>query len=43
MRMLRDDWRANGLDVEYEEVDGVAHDEVGVLKEVHEFVLKNLR
>jgi len=42
MRMLRDDWRANGLDVEYEEVDGVGHEERDVLQQVQGFVLKHL-
>ena len=31
-RMLRDDWRRNGLQVEYEELDGVGHEEMDVLE-----------
>lgn len=42
MRMLRDDWRANGLEVEYEEVEGVGHEEKNVLQQVQVFVLKHL-
>ena len=42
MRMLRDDWRANGLEVEYEEVGGVGHEERDVLEQVQAFVLKHL-
>ena len=42
MRMMRDDWRANGLVVEYEEVDGVGHEERDVLQQVQGFVLKHL-
>jgi hypothetical protein len=42
MRMLRDDWRSNGLEVEYEEVEGVGHEEKDVLEHVQGFVLKHL-
>jgi len=42
MRMLRDDWRASRLDVEYEEVVGVGHEERDVLQQVQGFVLKYL-
>jgi hypothetical protein len=43
MRMLRDDWRANGLSVEYEEIEGAGHEETGVLDRVQAFVLDQLR
>jgi hypothetical protein len=42
MRMLRDDWRGKGLEVEYEEVEGVGHEEKDVLGQVQGFVLKHL-
>jgi hypothetical protein len=42
MRMLRDDWRVNGLEVDYEEVEGVGHEEKAVLQQVQAFVLKYL-
>jgi hypothetical protein len=38
-----DDWRASGLQVEYEEVEGVAHEETDVLTQVQGFVEKHLR
>lgn len=43
MRMLRDDWRSNGLKVEYEEVDGVSHEETGVINLVQSFILEGVR
>lgn len=43
MRMLRDDWRSNGLEVEYEEIEGVGHEEVDVLEQVQAFVVGQLR
>lgn len=43
MRVLRDEWRSNGLEVEYEEVEGVGHEEVNVLKQVQGFVQKHLK
>jgi len=43
MRMLRDDWRSNGLEVEYDEVEGVGHEEVDVLGQVQAFVVGQLR
>jgi len=43
MRMLRDDWRSNGLEVEYDEVEGVGHEEVDVLGQVQAFVVSQLR
>lgn len=43
MRMLRDDWRSNGLMVEYEEIEGVGHEEVDVLGQVQVFVVSQLR
>jgi len=43
MRMLRDDWRRNGLQVEYEELDGVGHEEMDVLEQVQGFVSRRLR
>jgi hypothetical protein len=42
MRMLRDDWRGKGLEVEYEEAEGVGHEEKDVLDHVQGFVLKHL-
>jgi hypothetical protein len=43
MRMLRDDWRGNGLEVEYDEIEGVAHAETGVMDVVQGFILRHLR
>jgi len=43
MRMLRDDWTSKGLRVEYEEIEGVGHEETGVMDRVQEFVMNQLR
>lgn len=43
MRMLREDWRANGIQVEYQELEGVKHEETEVIEHVHAFMVKGLR
>lgn len=43
MRMLRDDWKDNGIQVEYEELEGVKHEETEVIEHVQAFMVKGLR
>lgn len=43
MRMLRDDWIPKGIRVEYEELEGVAHEETDVIHRVQAFMLRGLR
>ena len=43
MRMLREDWKANGIQVEYEELEGVKHEETEVIEHVQAFMVKGLR
>lgn len=43
MRMLREDWEGNGIQVEYEELEGVKHEETEVIEYVQAFMVKGLR
>lgn len=43
MRMLRDDWRDKGIQVEYQELEGVKHEETEVIEYVQAFMLRGLR
>lgn len=43
MRMLRDDWKSRGIQVEYEEIPGVAHEETDVIHLVQPFMVRGLR
>lgn len=43
MRMLKEDWRSKGIQVEYEELEGVEHEETQVIHHVQAFMVKGLR